>query len=91
MLSQGGRYEIFEEYGSAYLEIYESEVSDTGVYKCTAVNSAGTVSTTCTVTVRGKIYHLTVVIMNLQLQSFPLFPSINSCICFRLKKLQNKN
>ncbi|CAG5962739.1 unnamed protein product [Menidia menidia] len=52
VLSQGGKYEIFEDHGSAHLEIYESEVSDSGTYKCTASNSTGTVSTTCSVTVR---------------------------------------
>lgn len=53
-LSQGGKYELFEDQCSAHLEIYESEVSDSGVYKCTAINSSGAVSTTCTVTVTGK-------------------------------------
>lgn len=53
-LSQGGKYEIFEESGSAHLEIYESEVCDSGEYRCTAANSCGAASTSCTVTVRGK-------------------------------------
>lgn len=57
-LSQGGRYEIFEEHGSASLEIYESEASDSGVYRCTAANGVGTVSTTCSVTVQSEIQHL---------------------------------
>ncbi|MEQ2173694.1 hypothetical protein GOODEAATRI_000010 [Goodea atripinnis] len=48
----GGKYELFEDQCSAYLEIYESEVCDSGVYKCTATNLSGTVSTTCTVTVQ---------------------------------------
>uniref|UniRef100_A0A3P9BDZ4 Titin n=1 Tax=Maylandia zebra TaxID=106582 RepID=A0A3P9BDZ4_9CICH len=54
VLSQGGKYELFEDSGSAHLEIYELEASDSGVYKCTATNSAGAVSTMCTVSVQGK-------------------------------------
>lgn len=53
--SQGGKYEIFEEHGSAHLEIYEADVSDSGVYTCTAKNSAGSVTTNCTVTVQGIV------------------------------------
>ncbi|XP_035995561.1 myosin light chain kinase, smooth muscle-like [Fundulus heteroclitus] len=52
-ISQGGKYELFEDQCSAHLEIYESEVSDSGVYKCTATNSSGAVSTSCTVTVQA--------------------------------------
>ncbi|KAI1898254.1 hypothetical protein AGOR_G00070440 [Albula goreensis] len=53
-LFQGGKYEIFEEHGLAHLEIYESEVADSGVYKCTATNSAGSSSTTCHVTIQAS-------------------------------------
>jgi len=54
-LSQSGKYKIFEEHGSEHLEIYEADVSDSGVYTCTAKNSAGSVTTNCTVTVQGII------------------------------------
>uniref|UniRef100_A0AAY5EH03 Ig-like domain-containing protein n=1 Tax=Electrophorus electricus TaxID=8005 RepID=A0AAY5EH03_ELEEL len=54
-VSQGGKYEIFEEHGSAHLEIYDSDVSDSGVYKCTATNSAGSVTSSCTVTIKESL------------------------------------
>lgn len=57
-MSQGGKYEIFEEDGSAHLEIYEADVSDSGAYECTAKNSDGSVTTRCTVTVKGMILPL---------------------------------
>lgn len=53
VLSQGGKYEIYEEDGSAHLEIYDSDAADSGVYTCAAKNFAGSVSTNCTVTVKG--------------------------------------
>lgn len=52
-VSQGGKFEIFEENGAAHLEIYDADLSDSGVYKCTATNRAGTVSSSCIVTVKG--------------------------------------
>lgn len=57
-MSQGGKYEVFEEHGSAHLEIYDAEVSDSGVYECTAKNSDGSITTRCTVTVKGAIIPL---------------------------------
>ena len=57
-MSQGGKFEIFEEHGSAHLEIYDSDVSDSGVYKCTATNSTGSVTSSCIVTVKGMISYV---------------------------------
>lgn len=45
---------MFEDGGSAHLEICESAISDSGVYKCTVTNTAGAAESTCTVTVPGK-------------------------------------
>ncbi|KAK6485023.1 titin-like [Huso huso] len=53
-LSQGGKYELFEEQGSVHLKISKSGVSDSGVYKCTATNSTGSVSTSCKVTIQAS-------------------------------------
>lgn len=60
-MSQGGKYELFEEHGSAHLEIYDTDVSDSGVYECTAKNSDGSVTTKCTVTVKGMIVPLNII------------------------------
>lgn len=59
-MSQGGKYEIFEEHNSAHLEIYDADVSDRGVYECTAENTEGSVTTRCIVTVTGMISPLNI-------------------------------
>uniref|UniRef100_A0A8C4QLJ7 Titin n=1 Tax=Eptatretus burgeri TaxID=7764 RepID=A0A8C4QLJ7_EPTBU len=53
VLSQGGKYEIFEEAGGFHLEIYDTESSDSGCYMCTATNSAGTSTTCCILTIKS--------------------------------------
>ncbi|KAJ8012934.1 hypothetical protein DPEC_G00048040 [Dallia pectoralis] len=54
LLIQGGKYDINEEQDLAQLQIYNSETSDSGVYKCTVTNSAGSSSTSCTVCIQAS-------------------------------------
>lgn len=37
----------------AHLEIYDSDVTDSGVYTCAAKNIAGSVTTNSTITIKG--------------------------------------
>ncbi|XP_077997812.1 CAVP-target protein-like [Glandiceps talaboti] len=52
-LETGERYEIFEEKGVYTLEIYDTDVFDSGTYSCIATNSVGSVSCSCNVTIEG--------------------------------------
>lgn len=84
-MSQGGKYEIFEEDGSAHLEIYEAEVSDSGAYECTAKNSDGSVTTRCTVTVKGEFVPVNRMLALLKIISLVLMQSnviLKNCVIF---------
>ena len=50
--------EIFYEDGEYVLEIYDTEISDKGLYKCVAKNEVGSAETQCILTLRGKSCHL---------------------------------
>lgn len=46
--------EIFYEDGEYVLEIYDTEPSDKGTYKCVASNEVGSAETQCKLTLRGN-------------------------------------
>lgn len=48
------RYEVFFEDGAYNIEIYDTVVSDSGVYKCVATNAIGSAETQAKVKILGK-------------------------------------
>jgi hypothetical protein len=48
------RYEVFFEDGAYNIEIYDTVLSDTGLYKCVATNSMGSAETQARITILGK-------------------------------------
>ncbi|XP_013419371.1 titin homolog isoform X2 [Lingula anatina] len=53
-LEDEGRYEVFIERDTYNLEIYDSEVGDTGTYSCTATNELGSESCQCRLIVEDE-------------------------------------
>ena len=45
---------MFFEDGAYHLEIYDTELSDSGQYKCTATNTMGSCDSQATLTILGK-------------------------------------
>lgn len=54
-ISQGGKYKLSEDKGAFFLEIHKTDTSDSGLYTCTITNSAGSVSSSCKLTIKGKL------------------------------------
>lgn len=54
-ITQGGKYKLTEDKGGFFLEIHKTDTSDSGLYTCTITNSAGSVSTSCKLTVKGRL------------------------------------
>ncbi|KAI8488694.1 Titin-like [Branchiostoma belcheri] len=52
-LKQGDRYEIYSENGMFHLEIYDTSLTDTATYSATVTNEAGSVTTSCQLTVKA--------------------------------------
>ena len=48
------RYEVFFEDGAYNIEIYDTVLSDTGVYKCVATNFIGSAETDAKIKILGK-------------------------------------
>lgn len=53
-ITQGGKYKLSEDKGGFLLEILKTETSDSGLYTCTVTNSAGSVSSSCKLTIKGR-------------------------------------
>ncbi|XP_057286174.1 myosin light chain kinase, smooth muscle isoform X4 [Pezoporus wallicus] len=52
-LQQNERFNMFEKTGIQFLEIQNAQLSDSGIYTCTVVNSAGKASVSAELTVQG--------------------------------------
>lgn len=54
-ITQGGKYKLSEDKGGFLLEIHKTDTSDSGLYTCTVKNSAGSVSSSCKLTIKGRL------------------------------------
>lgn len=54
VLSDSGRYELYEEKDEFVLEIFDTNTGDSGVYVCTATNLAGQKTAETMLTVESK-------------------------------------
>nr|3PUC_A Chain A, Titin [Homo sapiens] len=52
-ITQGGKYKLSEDKGGFFLEIHKTDTSDSGLYTCTVKNSAGSVSSSCKLTIKA--------------------------------------
>jgi len=69
--------EIFYEDGEYVLEIYDTEISDKGLYKCVAKNEVGSAETQCILTLRGKSSHLLSMFNRLSLWSLSHYAELS--------------
>ena len=88
VLSDSGRFEIYEEKDDFVLEVFDTTTQDTGTYVCTATNLAGQKMAEASLTVESKLHKFpkqydisTVFIRTISRKNILLFPL--DCIYFR--------